>query len=221
MKNKKTLTLAEAKRNMIKSGLFAGAAVLVLIVASVAWFSSGTKVDVDQLSANIENVFVSTFYESIDTDNDGILDASPNWTPVYEPDINTGVMVPGQNLFYRIDIITTQLNLKLKMSGISISPPIVGIMTDEAILDIVNITFQARDQSNTIITGSTDFNGSLLDLLGSPSATEKDVYTLDMTAYLGQKISIYYTVGLPSTLQETDLLQGAGVDIGTIELIHS
>jgi len=222
MKNKQTLTLEQAKRNMIKSGLFAGAAVLVLIVASVAWFSSGTKVDVDNVNASIENALSSTFYQSVDTDKDGIIDAVPNWTPVTDPAIDTGVMVPGQNMFYKIVASTAKPNLKLKLSGISPVVPSGGTMDKEDVLSLVNIKIEARDQSNNLITGSTDFDGSMFELLGSnPDATEVTVYDLDMTSYYAQQITIYYTVGLPSSLLETDLQQGAGVNIGNIELIAS
>lgn len=227
MKQKQKLTLAEAKKKMIKSGLFSLAAVLVLIVATVAWFSSGTKVGVDTISAEISNddLFITQFFESIDTNKDGVLDTNPNWTAVTAPDIDTGNLVPGQKMFYKIVVNSTRPRLQLIMNDITVLNG--GSMSNADVLDIVKIKFDVRNQNGELITGISDFDGSMKDLYDlknidpdAATAPTITVYDIAMTSIPDRTIVFYYTVGIPGTITQEDLVQGTGVKIEKIELYH-
>ena len=227
MKQKQKLTLAEAKKKMIKSGLFSLAAVLVLIVATVAWFSSGTKVGVDTISAEISNddLFITQFFESIDTNKDGVLDTNPNWTAVTAPDIDTGNLVPGQKMFYKIVVNSTRPRLQLIMNDITVLNG--GSMSNADVLDIVKIKFDVRNQNGELITGIDDFDGSMKDLYDlngidpdAATAPTITVYDIAMASIPDRTIVFYYTVGIPGTITQEDLVQGTGVKIEKIELYH-
>ena len=227
MKQKQKLTLAEAKKKMIKSGLFSLAAVLVLIVATVAWFSSGTKVGVDTISAEISNddLFITQFFESIDTNKDGVLDTNPNWTAVTAPDIDTGNLVPGQKMFYKIVVNSTRPRLQLIMNDITVLNG--GSMSNADVLDIVKIKFDVRNQNGELITGISDFDGSMKDLYDlknidpdAATAPTITVYDIAMASIPDRTIVFYYTVGIPSTITQEDLVQGTGVKTEKIELYH-
>ena len=228
MKKKKTLTLAEAKRNMIKSGLFAGAAILVLIVATVAWFSSGTKVDVEGISANIESqdVLITNFYKYIDNnkDNDTTNDSSPyGWIAVTDSNIDTRAMVPGQKSFYKVIIRSTKPNLRLDFNNIEFAGiPSGGDMTTlSGYLQKLNVEIKAVDGAGSPIGSAV--SSTMNDLLENPTGdiTTKAVFNVEISGHQNENITIYYTLEMSDDLKETDLAQGFNISIGEVLVVYS
>ena len=223
MKEKKPLTLKQARRNLIKSGLFAGAAVIALIVVSLAWYTSGGLVGVDPIGAGVQSgdYFISNFYYWNDIDKDNIFDTGESWVPVAGGNMNTGAMVPNQKLFYKIEIQTSYSNLKLDFKSIAVSGiPEGGSMTTmQEYLNQLTVKFAARDKDAVLITGSTDISKTMLELLGeSVPIPDLTVFSLGISAYRNQKVTIYYTLEMPSTLDQTMLASGFLINIGNIEV---
>ncbi|NLX94219.1 MAG: hypothetical protein GXZ02_10320, partial [Clostridiales bacterium] len=81
-----------------------------------------------------------------------------------------------------------------------------------------------------LITGIDDFDdfdGSMKDLYDlknidpdAATAPTITVYDIAMASIPDRTIVFYYTVGIPSTITQEDLVQGTGVKIEKIELYH-
>lgn len=230
MKNKQPLTLAQAKRNMIKSGLFAGAAVLVLIVATVAWFSSGNKAGVDEIAANVESgdVLIANFYRYDDVNKDNVIGNDPTggWIGV-DPgeNINTGAMVPGQKSFYKVVVRSTYPSLKIDFNNIVFAGiPSGGTMTAlSQYLQQLEVDFKAvygdpETDINSLIPTKMDV------LLGNPTGALANITVFNVGIPSGQQneeITIYYTLAMSEGLEETDLAQGFNISIGEVRVVHS
>jgi len=98
-----------SKKNIIKSGLFLAATVAVLVIATLAWFSSGNLTEVQGTDSTIDSGdYTSTFYESPDTDMDGELDSTIDdpdiWQLVSGSALDIVPIVPGEKHFYRVEI---------------------------------------------------------------------------------------------------------------------
>ena len=230
MKNKQPLTLAQAKRNMIKSGLFAGAAVLVLIVATVAWFSSGDNAGVDEIAANVESsdVLITNFYKYIDEnrDNDITNDEPPyGWVAVGpEENLNTGAMVPGQKSFYKVVVRSTYPNLQIDFNNIVFAGiPSGGTTELSQYLEKLNVEFRAiYGDPETEIGALTPV--AMDALLGSSlvnGMSKTAVFDVNISTQQNENITIYYTLEMSSLLEKEDLAPGFNISIGKVEVVPS
>lgn len=214
------------RNNIIKSGILFTATAIVLIIAAVAWFSSGNLTDVQGVSATVDSGdYTSAFYESPDTDKDGALDGpidDPDiWQLVSGPALDIVPIVPGEKHFYRIEIrINKPVDLSLIFSEIAVSIPDGASFTKSDMLGRVNVFTEIRDEDGDAVTGTTFDDDMLAFLDNDPDLTMKAVYDeMDMTAYVGTTINIYYFVGIDgSTVDKADdFLQETGFRIGVID----
>ncbi len=228
MEKKKVMTLAEAKRNMIKSGLFAGAAILVLIFATLAWFSAGSKAAVEEISANVESsdVLIANFYRYEDVNKDNVIGNDPTggWIGVDSGEnINTGAMVPGQKSYYKVVVRSTYPNLKIDFNNIVFAGiPLGGdmaLLTEY--LQKMNVEIRSVDGAESPI--GTTVSSPLNTLLGSSlvNGMSKTVFNVDISSHQNEEITIYYTLAMSEGLEETDLAQGFNISIGEVRVVHS
>jgi len=212
------------KQKIIKSGFFTFSTVLVLVVATVAWFiSGGNHAGTDTVQAEIlSNKYSTSYYESPDLNKDGQMDDPATWVAIDGPNLDINGMVPGEKHFYKIVITTSNqpLTLTLSLDDIVITP--LAPTTKAQLLQHINMTWAVKDSAEATIPGTTPFNGSMYTFFGgNPDLTTKTVYSLvDLSTYLDTTVTIYYNIGITggTAAGADDLLQGASVDIGNLNL---
>ncbi len=194
------------KGKTIKSVVSLVATALVLIVATVAWFSSGTKVSVEGISADVEtDGFSYILYEAVDANKNGLLDngedASGNWLPVSGPDINIDKAVPNQYRFFKAKVqVGSRTEINVKFTGIVVTDPVPEERAD--FLSLINVRFRTEDVATQPVPYGEAIDENMYQLFGSPAQggtipTEVEIYNLtDLTGHQNQTVEIYYTVGI-------------------------
>lgn len=210
------------RQKIIKTGFFAASAILVLIVATVAWFLVGANIaTVEQINADVNTSgFFSVLYESPDLNKNGIHDNDIDepWNTITAANINISNIVPGEYHFYKAVITKGSIsNLQFKFSGISLTLADIEA-TDADVLGRINVRFRTRDDANQSMTGN-DMNESMLDLLGDPPSPDALIYNMSLSGYLGETFTIYYDVGIYKETTKDEKIQGSIVSISTIEFI--
>jgi len=209
------------KQKLIKAGFFAFSSILVLVVATVAWFMSANPADADGINSSISTgKYKAVFYESPDTDKNGILDPSPVWNEVTDPGVTIANMVPGEKHFYKIEVTTfdASITLDLKFSSIQTIIPAGSSATKSDVLGRLHVYFETKDSYGSPLFGTSTIDSSMLAFFGSnPDLTDKTVYHMDLTAYKNQTFTIYYNLGIDGSSDAADnIIQGASFSIGTI-----
>lgn len=107
--------------NLKLIAIFATAA-LVLVSGSFAWFSSGSRLRVDNVNGSISNgAGMGAYFEAFDANHDGVPDkvgGEIEWHPMAGDVIKTQDLTPGESRFYRIhcegrEILNREIDIKV------------------------------------------------------------------------------------------------------------
>jgi hypothetical protein len=218
------------RQKMIKTGFFAASAVLVMIVATVAWFAvgGGNNVDTESLNsgANPGKIYAS-FFESPDADKDGNKDIDPEtseviWNEITATNIDISNMVPGETHFYKIEVTLFGDSIDLKLNLNNILTTAVTPASKADVLGRLSVFFITKDSLGNPIAGTSTFDTDMLTFFGNnPNLTDKTVYDMDLAAYTNQTFSIYYNIGIDGghVASTDDLIQGGSFSIGSIGFV--
>jgi len=218
------------KQKLIKAGFFAFSSILVLVVATVAWFMSANPADTDGINSSIvHGKYKAVLFESPDANKDGIqdkdIDGNVIWNEVTDPGVAITNMVPGEIHFYKIEVTTyaASITLDLKLNNIQTTIPAGSAATKADVLGRLHVYFETKDSSGNPIAGTSTIDSSMLAFFGSnPDLTDKTVYHMDLTLYTNQTFTIYYNVSIDANHSTADnIIQGAGVNIGTINFTET
>lgn len=217
------------KRQLIKTGFFTFSTILVLVVATLAWFAMGNDSGADPVSGEIGDAkFLAVYYQSPDADKDGVKDVDPDtgdviWTEIKDRTIDLRNLVPGENRFYKIEVTTTNVPIDLEFFFDNIQTVLADgtTATKSDVLGRINAEFMTRDSSNNPIAGTATINSTFLALMGNdPDETRISIYDMDLSGYPETTFTIYYTISVPAGHTPTDaLVQGSGITIGTTDFL--
>lgn len=212
------------KEKVIKSGVFLAATALVLVVATVAWFISGSLgANTDSISGEVatEDGYGYLLLEAVDTDKNGVLDPAEAavWVPVPGENLDITSMVPNEYHYYKAVIQTgARTTLQFKFTGIAVTVA-DPTATEADVLGRINVRFSTLDdgEPGAPLTGGAAIDTDLAALLGEPAAADLIIYTLDLTDYQNTSITIYYDVGIYQDTAPGDKSQGSSVSISAIQ----
>lgn len=208
---------------MIKSGVSLFATALVLIVVTVAWFSSGGKANVEGIGAQVDSEgFTYMLYEAVDAAKIGGPEPpiGATWVAVADPAININDAVPNQYRYFKATITNgIREEIKVKFTGINVTSPVPAARAD--FLSLIDVRFRTEDNFGDPMPGGAAVIESMFKLLGNPAPgalipEELDVYTIDVRDYQNATFDIYYTVGVNETFEPRVDFTGASVSIGAI-----
>ncbi len=211
------------KGKMIKSGVSLLATALVLIVVTVAWFSSGSKVGVDSISAQVDSEgFTYLLYEAIDANKTGgpVPPTGLTWVAVSDLAINVNNAVPNQYRYFKATITSgIRSEIKVKFAGIEVTSPVPAARAD--FLSLIDVHFRTEDNLAQPMPGGAAVNNSMYELLGNPAQgdpipQEVQIYNIDVSTYQNATFDIYYTIGVDKAFKPKQNFLGAFVDIGTL-----
>ena len=217
------------KQKIIKSGFFTFSSVLFLVVATVAWFVSGDKVNSEDIKGDIDlGSYSAAFFESIDLNKNGVHDeATEPWVEAFDVNLDIMEMVPGEKHFYKIEVTALQpsINFLLNFKSVTATYPsgYTQLQKDDA-LGRINVAFAAKNKDDVPIAG-TSINKNLLSFFGKTDPLLTDTFDIYNNLILSNDVNenpikIYYTIGIDGGNDDhgDDILENIQVDIGTINL---
>ncbi len=209
------------KQKLIKTGFFTASTILVLIVATVAWYAIGYNTNVDEIKSDIvHGSYSAIYYESPDYDKDGELDTLPEWNLISTPYFDIANMVPGETHFYRVAVTVYEelASFKFNFGSIETIPPAGATKAD--VLGRINVYFETKDGEGNPVNGSSTQDTDMLTFLGNPDATEKTVFDMDLSGYtIPFTFDLYYFIGIEGShiAAVDDIIQGASFVVGNID----
>jgi len=214
----------KTKEKLIKNAIFLAATTLVLVVVTVAWFSSGALLSVNPVAGDVESSgYGYMLYEAEDTDKNGVLDATEalpeKWIAVPGLSIDVNNIVPNQYRFFKAVVFPgTKTSIQFTFGGINVDL-LDPEVTLQEFLSLIHVKFRTED--DTIPPAALPDGGiideSMYDLLGDPVAGSVQVYDLNLTGYTGTSFTIYYNIGVYPTAVPNEKTLGSSVSISTLE----
>ncbi|HZK39867.1 MAG TPA: hypothetical protein VFD23_06935 [Clostridia bacterium] len=204
---------------MIKSGVSLFATALVLIVVTVAWFSSGGKANVEGIGADVVSEGLTyMLYEAVDDEKIGGPEppSGADWVTVGDSGINIENAVPNQYRYFKAHVKNiAKQEIQVKFTDIVITEPQNAATED--FLKLINVHFYTEGIGNAPVPGGeVAYDETMDQIVGIPVSGDVVIYTLDMTNYQGEEFDIYYTIGVDESFQPKQDFLGASVSIGAI-----
>ncbi len=216
----------ETKGKIIKNAIFMAATALVLVVVTLAWFSSGAVVNVNPVAGDVESSgYGYLLYEAEDTNKNGVLDPleAENWVAVPGLSIDVNNIVPNQYRFFKAVVTPgTKTSIKFSFGGIAVNL-LDPEVTLQEFLSLVHVRFRTEDDGlpPAAITGGAAIDESMYDLLGDPAAGSVQIYDLGLTGYTGTSFTIYYDIGVYPLAVPNEKTLGSTVSINALEFTAS
>jgi len=217
------------KQKLIKTGFFAFATILVLVVATVAWFANGDKAGADPIQSEIKpGKFSAVFYESPDANKDGVQDKDNEgniiWNEITGDNLDISSMVPGEKHFYKIDIttFTDSISFSLIFKDITTSFPTGYSSADKQnALERIRVHFDNLGGPTPITPLEFPYDNNLYTFFGNTSEPKNiTVYNEDLALFTKTSFTIYYNISIDGgkILGGDDILEGTSINIGAIDL---
>lgn len=214
----------KSKDKLIKNAIFLAATTLVLVVVTLAWFSTSWGVGVDTVDASVDaSGYGFMLYEAEDTNKNGVLDPleAENWAAVPGLSIDVNNVVPNQYRFFKAVVFPgIKTSIQFTFSGISVDL-LDPEVTLEEFLSLIHVRFRTEDDTDppAALPDGGSLDQSMYELLGDPAAASVLVYNLDLTGYTGTSFTIYYDIGVYPIAVPNEKTLGSSVSINTLEFI--
>lgn len=214
-------------KKLIKNFVYLVVSALVLVSATVAWFSKNSQSDVSVVSAEMKaEKFEVGYYKTNVSGKEFVYDQTENkivpltlserkalpWTATNNIDIEE--VYPGSFNTFRMDVIVNKVSApSLVFKGISFT----GTDDAKTVYDSVFLYAVAVDASGNIINSVSGSFSSFMD------GETDDMMTLNIGNVMrNDTVMVYFDIGIPgydvngthAKLQET----GAGISIESVEI---
>ena len=202
-------------KKIIKNIIMVIASALLLLAATLAWFTSGDEAKVNELSAPISSI------NDVDIDHEILGD--DGWVDINNDDLTTGKLIPGKEYRYRAIITAPETK---DILGYSVSLEGVTIGGGEEGYDLRAYTYVKSyigdDENDAPPENLEDYDYA--SYIGADSTDVMIIKVGDAESEVvlkrGEKVTIYYSLMLEGTdIAEHNMVSNATMDIGKVNII--